>query len=361
MIRKLAWNSLNVSLKFLVILGLVFLGGSVLSFAVLSNLHNRTATDQVSQQAIVLMETIDSVRQYTNAQVSDLLEQPLESQDRFIPEAIPSYAARQVFEQFRGKKGFENYLYKDATLNPTNLRDRADPFEAELVEQFRRQPNLEELQGFRNILGQQHFYVARPLVIRQPQCLRCHSTPEAAPKSQIAMYGAENGFGWQLGEIIGAQTIYVPASAVFDTAFRDCLTALSVFIGIFALVIVIVNRLVRQLAIAPLGPIAQLARKISNNELSGESEAGVEELRQLDRIARRQDEFGQLSRLFREMAQAIYSRERNFLEQLQRLRLESDRARQSKAGREAELKRPRDWRSLVDRARQLRQHGSTED
>ena len=34
----------------------------------------------------------------------------------------------------------------------------------------------------------------------------------------IASYGDDNGFGWQLNEIVGAQIITVPADKVFETA-----------------------------------------------------------------------------------------------------------------------------------------------
>ena len=58
------------------------------------------------------------------------------------------------------------------------------------------------------------FYtVTYPLVIRNADCLICHSTPEKAPPSMVALYGSKNGFGWKLNETIGAQIISVPTSS----------------------------------------------------------------------------------------------------------------------------------------------------
>ena len=49
-------------------------------------------------------------------------------------------------------------------------------------------------------------------------CLECHSQPEAAPKALIKHYGAQNGFGWNLDEVIGAQIISIPTSVPIKMA-----------------------------------------------------------------------------------------------------------------------------------------------
>jgi hypothetical protein len=83
-------------------------------------------------------------------------------------------------------KEYKEFLYKDALLNPTNLRDKTDDFEEKIVERFRKESGLKEISGFRNLFGKQVFYSTHPIIITKQSCLRCHSTPEAAPKSQIA-------------------------------------------------------------------------------------------------------------------------------------------------------------------------------
>jgi protein-histidine pros-kinase len=52
----------------------------------------------------------------------------------------------------------------------------------------------------------------RPIQITDPACLVCHSTPDVAPKTMIETYGANNGFGWKLNDVIGAQVVSVPTS-----------------------------------------------------------------------------------------------------------------------------------------------------
>ena len=44
-----------------------------------------------------------------------------------------SLAVKEIFDNFRSNPEYADYFYKDATLNPTNLRDKADDFETEII------------------------------------------------------------------------------------------------------------------------------------------------------------------------------------------------------------------------------------
>ena len=139
---------------------------------------------------------VNAVRNYTQNRIVTLLEPKVDTNPTFMPEVIPTFSAKEVFENFRKNPQYSNFFHKDATLNPTNLADKADSFEAQLVERFRNEPNTLEITGFRSLSENEVFYIARPLKITQQRCLRCHSTPDKAPKSQLITYGLENGFGW---------------------------------------------------------------------------------------------------------------------------------------------------------------------
>ncbi len=196
-------SNLKLGKKFTILQLLVFLGGIAVSGAVFAVILNYNAQNQITSKAEVLLTTMNSVRNYTDTQVFPELAERLETE--FLPQSIPAYSAREVFEKLRTDKDLSEYFYKEATLNPSNLRDKADRFETEIVERFRENQNVKKLSGFRSVPSGELFYIARPLAVNQPRCLECHSTPDIAPKSMIERYGASNGFGWKLNEIIGAQ------------------------------------------------------------------------------------------------------------------------------------------------------------
>lgn len=253
--------NLQLGQKFTLLLVLVFLGGIIVSSIALSSVLNRNAQAQLTTNALMLMETMNSVRDYTTNQVNPELADRLAVE--FLPETIPAYSAREVFETFRGNPIYADFFYKEATLNPTNLRDKADGFEAQLVEQFKQQGSAHETSGFRSTPAGNIYYIARPIKITKPSCLECHSTPAAAPASMIERYGANNGFGWQLDEIIGAQMISVPAEKVLRSARQSLVLILGIFVIAFSLAIVLVNLWLKRYVVRPLNRMALAAEAAS--------------------------------------------------------------------------------------------------
>jgi hypothetical protein len=196
-------KNLKLKQKFTLAMLVLLISGVALSGLLLSTLLRRNAQAEVTSTAVMLMDTMNSVREYTSTQVSPELADKLETQ--FLPETVPAYSAREVFESLRENPQYTEFFYKEATLNPTNLRDKADDFEASIVADFRQDANKTEIHGFRVAQGRKIFYTARPLSIGKASCLECHGVPEDAPQSMLEYYGPNNGFGWQVGEIVGAQ------------------------------------------------------------------------------------------------------------------------------------------------------------
>ncbi len=271
-------KNLKLSRKFNLLLLVIFLGAVILSSLVFSAVLNQRAEQEVTARANLLLKTMLSVRQYTLTQVGPELNPRLETESQFLPQTVPGYSAREVMEGVRKDPEYTDFFYKEATLNPTNLRDKADGFETELVEQFRQNTNLKELTGYRPSPVGDLFYIARPIQITEESCLRCHSTPQAAPKSQLTTYGSTNGYGWQLNEIIGAQVISVPASGVMDSSHKAFLLFMGIVTAAFALMLLLMNLLLKRSIIQPLDRMARVANEVSmgNMEAEFEQESGDE-------------------------------------------------------------------------------------
>ncbi len=284
-------SNLKLGKKFTILQLLVFLGGIAVSGAVFAVILNYNAQNQITSKAEVLLTTMNSVRNYTDTQVFPELAERLETE--FLPQSIPAYSAREVFEKLRTDKDLSEYFYKEATLNPSNLRDKADRFETEIVERFRENQNVKKLSGFRSVPSGELFYIARPLAVNQPRCLECHSTPDIAPKSMIERYGASNGFGWKLNEIIGAQVIYVPASQVFQIARQSFILFMGIVVVIFAAAIFLVNLWLKRYVVRPLNRMTQVAEAVSTGDMETEFEQ------------KSNDEVGSLAQAFRRMKTSL--------------------------------------------------------
>jgi HAMP domain-containing protein len=276
--------------KFTVLLLVVFLGGIVISGVALSSILSYTTQNEVTSKALMLIETMNSVRDYTDTQVKPELQARLKTE--FLPESIPAYSAREVFEKLRENRIYGDFFYKEATVNPTNLRDKADSFEAEIVGRFQ-SSNLPEVRGFRQTPSGNLFYIARPISITKPSCLECHSTASAAPASMIERYGTANGFGWKLNDIVGAQIISVPANQVLQNSRQAFVLIMGTVAAIFAAAIFVVNLWLKQYVAKPLRQMAQAAEAVSTGNLDADFEW------------KSNDEVGSLAEAFRRMRTSL--------------------------------------------------------
>lgn len=287
------FKNLKLSQKFNILLFSVFLGAVILSGLAVSSLLSRNAEAQVIDKASLLLQTMLSVRQYTISQITPELAPRLQTDKDFLPQTVPGYSAREVIENLRKNSDYRDFFYKEATLNPTNLRDKADGFETDLVKQFRDNSQLKELTGYRLSPAGDLFYIARPIAIGQKTCLQCHSTAEAAPASQITTYGRDNGFGWKLNEIVGAQIISVPASGLIQAAHQASLLFVGILTAAFAIALLIINLLLKRVVINPLNKMATLANEASMGNMDVEF------------TVRANDEIGRLAAAFGRMKTSL--------------------------------------------------------
>ncbi len=254
---------MRLLLKFNLVFVLVFALGLAATGYVSWKLLERNARDEIAQNARLLMDTALATRAYTSAQVNPLLETQMKY--TFLPQSVPAYSATEVFNDLRKKH--TEYGYKEAVLNPTNPRNRAVDWEADVITQFRGNKDSIELIGDRDTPTGRSFYVARPIRITNPACLRCHSTVDAAPKTMLDRYGPANGFGWTLNDVIAAQIISVPTEIPVGRAKQ----AFTVFMGsvaaVFVAIGIVLNAMLWALVIRPIGKLSQFADRVSLGEL----------------------------------------------------------------------------------------------
>ena len=324
MLLSSKFTRLKLASQFTLFLSTIFIIGIILGGLLLSKALEQKAYSEMSYRSRIVMQMTDAISNYTIQQIAPLITQFTDTQTAFIPEAIPSLAAKKVVDRLKHDWKYKDFIYKTATLNPTNLDNQADLFEAKLIEQFNRDRTLNSLSDFRNLSGKKLFYTAQPLTVTDSTCLKCHSTPESAPKSHVEKYGTRNGYGWKLNQVIGSQIIYIPASEIFINVRRAIFLFLAIFISIFALVIVSTKYLVTARVIQPLKPMVKIAEIISLDTVSV-NELRVLEHQELTKIAQRKDELGKLGRVFQNMVREVYEQKQKLSQQIQQLQVEVDK------------------------------------
>ena len=220
----------------LTVFGIALGGIGFLSDTILKD----NAREEVIKNARVMRASALAMRGYTANEIRPLLQQL--RTDEFLPHTVPSFAAHTNFEEIQ--KSFRHYSYKEATLNPTNPRDLATDWEADIIQAFRNNPTLTEAVLVRESAVGQMLTMSHPIRITNPACLQCHSTPSAAPAAMIARYGSANGFGWQMDEIVGAQIVSIPMSVALERAQQIWTVIMGSLAGVFLVAAIALNFLV---------------------------------------------------------------------------------------------------------------------
>jgi methyl-accepting chemotaxis protein len=268
---------MGLRLKFNLVMLAVFAIGFGLTGYLSYELLHRNAREEVLRNAGVMMEAALSMRGYTVGKVRPLL--PYDP-DKFLPESVPAFAATEIMGLLRKK--YPDYSYKEAALNPTNPRNRAVDWESDILNAFR-SGAVSEISGVRDTPTGRSLYLARPLQIRDEACLSCHTNAEMAPPAMVRLYGANNGFGWKLNEVVAAQIVSVPMDLPIRNANRAFVTFMSSLAVVFTVLFVLLNAMLTLFVVHPITQLSLTAEMISRGRLdvADFQEKGRDEVSQL--------------------------------------------------------------------------------
>lgn len=261
---------MSLLLRINVILGVALIAAGVVLTYVCWSALQANARQAVIREAGLMMDSALATRDYTSMEILPLLQGRMHTE--FLPQSVPFYAATQNFLKLRAQH--PAYTYKEAALNPTNPRDRATDWEADVIQQFRNVPGTREIIGERDTPMGRALYLARP-VRAESECLECHATPSTAPATLIARYGSDNGFGWQEHEVVGAHVVSVPLDSTVAAATGTLRGTVIAIAGVIVALLLIINAVLYVMIIRPIQGIVTVADELSvGNHAAGPFESG---------------------------------------------------------------------------------------
>jgi len=254
---------MKLNAKFnLVMIGIFSIGLLVTGYLSYTILH-ANAHKEIVARAALMMEAATAVGGYTLSEVEPLLD--VRAHEDFFPQTIAAYASTRTFDRIREE--YPEYTYKEATLNPTNPRDKAFEWEADVVQALRREPETPEIIGVRPTTEGDALYLARPIKVTDETCLTCHGDPDDAPEAMLAKYGPANGFGWQLDEVVGARIVSVPMSVALEQARQAFFVYMTLLVVMFATFIIVLNAMLSRMVIKPAATMSKIADEVSKGNL----------------------------------------------------------------------------------------------
>lgn len=233
-------------------------------YFVFRSFFEKAAQEQVLEQAKLMLETSASMRRYTSEQIEPMIQSLAPGDRHFYPQRVPFYAATENFNYLRQKN--PEYAYREATLNPTNPRDRATDWEADIVQGFRDDRSKQAFTTVRSGAMGSLLVYATPIRAEAP-CLECHDTAAKAPASILRQYGRANGFGWKLNEVVGASIVSVPMEFPARMAHEALRSSMISLVIVAALMLVVLNITLSVFVVKPVRRLSLRADEISKGDL----------------------------------------------------------------------------------------------
>jgi len=218
-------------------------------------------TRDIYRETEIFVGTADATRTYVKDVLRPRMTELLPS-GAFIPHAMSTtFVGREIMRRLRER--FPDFAYKRAASNPMNPLNQADAFELEMLDWFNTNRDRKEWHGVikKNNLS---FYARLRAIYAEAECLRCHGQPEQAPLAVRELYGTRGGYHYRRGQVVAADTIYIPVDVSFvrikEAAWTAFIIAIASLFSLFALFYLLFNRTV----VTELKGLLQKFRNISD-------------------------------------------------------------------------------------------------
>ena len=206
------------------ILSSAFIGGLSYWF------QKQHSIKEAKTKSNLLIDYINTSATYFESSQKPLVNELLRNHNRFYPELTNGFMVLREYSDILQEKN-NGQSFRLASLNPLNEKNRAVPFEKQIIEKFRSNPLLKKQDGLVSKNGSISYFSSSPLKVRNNYCLVCHGKPEDAPRAQIIMYGMDNGYEWKKDETIATTIVYIS----LQQAIQDAkVTATKIFFMSFA-------------------------------------------------------------------------------------------------------------------------------
>ncbi len=237
----------------------------LLTFVMLSFFNYQQSITNAQQD---LYDQADKVRNllmaYRHTGQKVFIEKKLEITDQTLG-LLPAFAIGQMSKVYPrwDKSGFS---FNNVSDQPRNPDHQANKLELEIMDYFRNNDSENTVfKPFTNDKGEEYYIYARPIWIKK-MCLKCHSTPENAPKTIRENY--TQAYNYQLGDLRGILSIKMPAAVITHRAWNIFYSNAKILFAGMLSIFIVVMIIIRTSIIQPLSQLSTAMLDVSNGDFS---------------------------------------------------------------------------------------------
>lgn len=263
------FKNMNLRKRFTTIMVIIYVISLPLIIGVSYLVLRENAKKQILEESNLMLAAMEAARAYTAEVLRPTLQKALP--DKFIIEGMSATKVAYGIQE-RIRKKLPRYSFKEATESPLNPVNKADAFELQKINEFRKGILKDEWRGYKKATDGEYYVIMRPVKVKL-DCLRCHGDPAVAPPEQRERYGnTTEGYNWKLDDIVTVNTVYVPTEEAKKSAVRALITFAGIYSGMFLIIIVVIDRIIISNIIKPIEHFVETATEVSRGNLDKQFE-----------------------------------------------------------------------------------------
>ena len=218
--------------------------------------------EQANRELSLLVDMVRSVRNV----VREVTRPHFLPKGEFFPPVVSSTVmAKTVASKFAVLR--PEYYIRIVSDNPLNSENLPDAAETGILNRFRAADKPAKIVE-EGVLRNQSYLISAAPATAKKGCLRCHGTAAAAPTQITEKYGGNSGFGYRVGDIVGASVVGVPMANLNELVLTRSLVIVGILTVLFAIIFLFINTLVKRSIIEPLLSITDAAKSASRGKLN---------------------------------------------------------------------------------------------
>lgn len=184
---------------------------------------------------------------------------------------IPQMIQNEVFAKFTEVSNGKVF-FKEASTSPVNPNNMAKPYEEEVIEAFRKDRTLKELERFVEEDGSSYYMLSRPMVSEQ-RCIQCHPT-------------------WTADEVIAVEDVRINSSDYESALSEMMITSLITALVNITLILLLTHYLFNRYVASRINRVLEVIFRVESGNfviedlVKGESLAVGSTKNEIDRLFR---------------------------------------------------------------------------
>ncbi len=251
---------MSIRIRFMIMIGILSLLATIGIGVASYKFSVNNALAEAKSKGHLVFDYMQSSRIYFKSQQRPLIMEHV-ARGTFIPELMSGFTlTRGVWSEFQKKNN--DYLFKQATIDPLHPDNKADKFDLVIIDKFRKNKDMKQTEGIIDKNGASYFYYAEPIKVSR-NCLRCHGDPANAPQAVTERYGTENGYHWKADTVAAAYVIYVPIQKALNKAKKAAINLVAIGAAGVLVLMMIIWVFFSQYVVKPISILEKRATEIS--------------------------------------------------------------------------------------------------